>query len=275
MLRVGITGQQGFVGTHLFNTLGLNQKEFERVIFHKDFFNNNVLLDQFVSQCDVIVHLAAMNRHADPQVIYDTNINLVHQLIHSLERTKSKVHVIMSSSSQEEKDNLYGKSKKEGRELLSNWALNSGAVFTGLVIPNVFGPFGLPFYNSVVATFSHQLTNNEVPKIQVDGDLKLIYVDELVSAIITKIREKKQEPLVLLNHTAEAKVSEILSLLENYKSKYQDSGEIPVINNTTPNICITVGISFIKKIASTATISGVKFNHKLTVTAGRSESPIN
>lgn len=232
MLRVGITGQQGFVGTHLFNTLGLNQEEFERVSFHKNFFINNVLLDQFVSQCDVIVHLAAMNRHIDPQVIYDININLVHQLIHSLERTKSKVHVIMSSSSQEEKDNLYGKSKKEGRELLSNWAINSGAVFTGLVIPNVFGPFGLPFYNSVVATFSHQLTNNEVPKIQVDGDLKLIYIDELVSAIITKIREKKQEPLVLLNHTAEAKVSKILFLLEDYKLKYQDSGEIPVINNT-------------------------------------------
>ena len=63
MLKVGITGQQGFVGTHLFNTLGLNQEEFERVSFHKNFFNDNVLLDQFVSQCDVIVHLAAMNRH--------------------------------------------------------------------------------------------------------------------------------------------------------------------------------------------------------------------
>ena len=232
MLRVGITGQQGFVGTHLFNTLGLNQEEFERISFHKNFFNDNSILDLFVSKCDVIVHLAAMNRDSNPQVIYDTNINLVHQLIHSLERTKSKAHVILSSSSQEEKDNLYGKSKKEGRELLSNWAINSGGIFTGLVIPNVFGPFGRPFYNSVVATFSHQLANNEIPKIQVDGSLKLIYVGELVSAIITKIREKRQEPFALLNHTAEAKVSEILSLLESYKLKYQDNGEIPVIKNT-------------------------------------------
>ena len=46
-------------------------------------------------------------------------------------------------------------------------------------------------------------------------------------------------------------------------------------NNATPNICSRVGISFIKKIDSTATISGVKINHKLTVTAGRRESPTN
>ena len=79
-----------------------------------------------MAQCDVIVHLAAMNRHPDPEVIYETNVNLVKQLITALEKTNSKAHVLFSSSSQEEKDNLYGKSKKEGRELLSNWAKNHG-----------------------------------------------------------------------------------------------------------------------------------------------------
>lgn len=232
MLKVGITGQKGFVGTHLFNTIGLYNEEFERIEFQKNFFENNEALDAFVAQCDVIVHLAAMNRHEDPEVIYTTNVELVQKLVASLQRTGSKAHVLMSSSSQEERDNLYGKSKKEGRELLSNWAEAVGATFTGMVIPNVFGPFGQPFYNSVVATFSHQITNGETPQIQIDGDLKLIYVGELANVILQKIREKKHEPYCNVEHTAEAKVSEILRLLKDYKEQYQDKGEIPELHNT-------------------------------------------
>lgn len=232
MLRVGITGQGGFVGTHLYNTLGLYPNEFERIQFQKDYFQKEEALDAFVSKCDVIVHLAAMNRHNDPEVIYKTNVELVEQLIASLKRTGSKAQLIMSSSSQEERDNPYGKSKKEGRELLVQWAKEANASFTGMIIPNVFGPFGHPYYNSVVATFSHQIANGETPEIQVDGDLKLIYVGELVTEILKAIREKKHESLYKVAHTSEAKVSELLRLLQGYKSKYQDKGEIPTINNT-------------------------------------------
>jgi UDP-2-acetamido-2,6-beta-L-arabino-hexul-4-ose reductase len=232
MLKVGITGQKGFVGTHLFNTLGLQPEVFERISFERSFFENQETLDAFVSKCDVIVHLAALNRHNEPEVIYDTNLNLVKSLVASLERTNSKAHVLISSSSQEERDNLYGKSKKEGRELLANWALKVGANFTGLIIPNVFGPFGHPYYNSVVATFSHQVANGEMPKIEVDGQLKLIYVAELVAEIIKAIRNQTNESKYTVNHTSEAKVSELLALLENYKTTYQDKGQIPAIAST-------------------------------------------
>ncbi len=117
-------------------------------------------LESFVKHCDAIVHLAALNRHNDPQIIYDTNIELVKKLISALENTGSKPHILFSSSTQEERDNIFGKSKREGREMLAQWAERNGALFTGMVIPNVFGPFGNPYYNSVVATFSHQLTHD-------------------------------------------------------------------------------------------------------------------
>jgi UDP-2-acetamido-2,6-beta-L-arabino-hexul-4-ose reductase len=117
MKKIGITGQNGFIGKHLYNTLGLFPEEFERVDFQKDYFEDSQKLDAFVEQCDVIVHLAAKNRHNDPQVIYDTNIGLVQKLITSLEKTNSKAHVLFSSSTQEERDNLYGKSKKRGKRI--------------------------------------------------------------------------------------------------------------------------------------------------------------
>ena len=236
-ITIGITGQSGFMGTHLYNFLGL-QEGIERIPFEDDFFHDTQKLQHWVQQCDAIVHLAAMNRHGDPQVIYDTNIHLVKTLIDALEKTSSTPHVLFSSSTQEERDNLYGKSKKDGRALLEEWAMQNDARFTGLIIPNVFGPFGNPYYNSVVATFCHQLTHNEQPEIHVDGELKLIYITELVEEIfdyIVAMRNDKTSGAIAdqvpVPHTSVHKVSEILALLESYKENYVEQGIFPDLSN--------------------------------------------
>ena len=256
MLKIGITGQAGFVGTHLYNTLGLYPEMFERISFEDSNFQNDELLKVFVKQCDAIIHLAAMNRHNDPEVIYKTNIGLVKQLIEACVNTKSKPHIIFSSSTQEERDNLYGKSKKKGRLLFEQWAERNKARFTALVIPNVFGPFGNPYYNSVIATFCHQLTHNETPKIEVDGELKLIYVGELVAEIIKAISDEpvavspnasihnsqitnyksldtNHQSLITIHvpHTSTIKVSDLLTKLTDFKINYFEKGEIPSLDN--------------------------------------------
>ncbi|WP_231427782.1 NAD-dependent epimerase/dehydratase family protein [Pedobacter sp. Leaf250] len=232
MKKIGITGQNGFVGRHLYNTLGLFPGDFERIDFHKEYFVNEGELDDFVLQCDVIIHLAAMNRHEREQFIYETNVGLTKILIDSLERTGSKAHVIFSSSTQEERDNLYAKSKKAGREALANWATENDGKITGLIIPNVFGAFGKPFYNSFISTFCYQLTHGDVPTIVTDGEVKLIYVQELVDIIIDKIKECSNEPEFFINATSTKNVSEVLALLNDFKIKYFDGGEIPLINSS-------------------------------------------
>ena len=247
MLHIGITGQSGFLGTHLYNYLGLQPGvalvPFERGAFEpyasdpgaaadpKAFdtgpsADGNTLCD-WVRQCDVIIHLAALNRHPEPETLYETNVALVDRLIHAMEATGARPHVLFSSSTQEEKDNPYGRSKAEGRKRLSAWAQRNGATFTGLVIPNVFGPFGLPFYNSVVATFCHQLTHGETPRIEVDGVLKLIYVDNLVKAIWRLIQEPTHAYTVPPD--AEITVSALLRLLEGFRADYFDKGVIPAL----------------------------------------------
>lgn len=231
ILKVGITGQHGFVGQHLYNFLGLTPDQFERVEFKREFFENQDKLNDFVFKCDVIVHLAAVNRHADPQKIYDLNITLVNKLIFALEHTASQAHVLFSSSTQENRDNLYGKSKKDGRELLAKWAATSGGRFTGLVIPNVFGPFGHPYYNSFIATFSHQLTHGEVPTVEVDGDVQLIYVGDLVKYIAAELKSEIGNDLKIIQPTDQRKVSEIFALLQSYKTQYVDSGIIPELQS--------------------------------------------
>jgi UDP-2-acetamido-2,6-beta-L-arabino-hexul-4-ose reductase len=250
-MTIGITGQPGFIGTHLFNTLNLSKDKFQTIPFEDSYFSNVDKLNSWVKQCNVIVHLAAMNRHNDPDVLYHTNIKLVHQLITACETTNSTPHILLSSSTQEERDNLYGKSKKEGRELLAQWATKNSANFTGFIIPNVFGPFGNPYYNSVVATFCHQLTHNEQPRIDVDGELKLIYVAELVQHFIDRIEEvnhKKSNPVVetiQLPHTSQAKVSSILQILESFKAKYFTTGEIPALDSTFERNLFTTFLCYI------------------------------
>lgn len=226
MIRIGITGQAGFIGTHLYNFLGLN-KEVIRVPFCDNYFADQSKLEAFVGECDVIVHLAALNRHNDSQAIFDTNIELVRKLISAMESTDSKPHVLFSSSTQEERDNVFGKSKREGRKLLAGWAERNGGKFTGMVIPNVFGPFGNPYYNSVIATFSHQLTHNEQPKIEVDAQLKLIHIGDLVKTIWYLIQNRVYEDEFKVSHTDEARVTEILSLLQSFKAQYFEKGIFP------------------------------------------------
>jgi UDP-2-acetamido-2,6-beta-L-arabino-hexul-4-ose reductase len=236
MIKIGITGQAGFVGKHIYNTLGLFADKYERIPFEKSFFDDDSKLDSFVKNCDVILHLAAMNRHNDANVIYNTNVELVNKLITSLERTSSKAHVLFSSSTQEERDNLYGKSKKEGRELLVNWAKRNEAQFTGLVIPNVFGPFGHPYYNSVVATFCHQISHGETPKVDSNGNINLIYVGELVAEFIKHIDEAISKGsfanTYIVKHNHEITVLELLDKINNFYNEYQKNGIIPELRSS-------------------------------------------
>ncbi len=236
MIRVGITGQAGFVGTHLYNVLGLYPEVFERIPFEDDYFQSEQKLKSFVKQCDVIVHLAAMNRHPEPETIYRTNIELVEKLIVAMRQEKVTPYVLFSSSTQEESDNLYGRSKREGRERLEIWAQDTGASFTGMVVPNVYGPFCRPGYNSFVATFSHQLTCGQTPEILTDSRVKLIYIDNLCRFVRDKILDLHRHGATLTERVVvpwdwEKRVSEILSLMKNYKELYLEQGIIPVLKD--------------------------------------------
>jgi UDP-2-acetamido-2,6-beta-L-arabino-hexul-4-ose reductase len=230
MIKVGVTGSNGFIGWHLCRSLELDANKFELIEFKRDWFNQNINLDSFITKCDIIVHLAGLNRHSEESAIYNTNVGLAEKLVQSFKRTNFKGQVIFSSSIQEERNNIFGNSKKAARELLSNWANLSGATFHGMIIPNVFGAFGVPFYNSVVSTFCHQLVNNESPKIETDATLNLIYINDLVKNIVELFNTESKENIII-EYTDSLKVSEILALLIKFKNKYFENGQIPSFNN--------------------------------------------
>lgn len=232
LIKVGITGQGGFMGSHLYNFLGTKTEDIERINFERDYFKNETDLQKFVKSCDVIVHIAAMNRHEDQQVIYDTNVGLVQKLVNACKATNSAPKIIFSSSTQEERDNLYGKSKRDGRQYLEKWATDYTAKVASLIIPNVFGPFGKPFYNSFIATFCHQIIAGEQPTVINDSTVNLIYINELSEAFYKEIIKHNEENIQSYEvpYTSSRKVSEILALLKEFKIQYVDNGQVPKVD---------------------------------------------
>jgi len=230
-IKVGITGQSGFIGTHLFNFLSL-KSNIQLINFNRDYFGQQEKLATFVSDCDVIVHLAALNRHTDQSLLFSTNIRLIKQLIKACEKSASNPWIIFSSSTQEDNENEYGVSKREGRQLLESWASENDGRTSGLVIPNVFGPFGKPNYNSVFATFCHQVVNDIKPQIKIDGELQLIYINELIDDIYQIISEGKIGKInIQARH--QIKVSELLEKIQRYYKHYKENGQFPSLRNST------------------------------------------
>ncbi len=227
-LKVGITGQAGFMGTHLANSVRYLPTEIELVPFEDDFFKEDARLKEFALRCDCIVHLAAMNRtKGKPEEIYECNIGLVKQLIRVLEESRHTPHVIFSSSTQEEKDNVYGRSKREGRVLFEEWASRNKAPFTGMVIPNVFGPFGVPYFNSVVSTFCYQVTHGIEPAIEVDADMNLIDINTLIAHFHNIIRDRKTQSPLPIAPVGQRRVSAILEQIVSFREIYLRQGIIP------------------------------------------------
>lgn len=176
-MRVGITGAHGLIGWHVRCHLSATT-DYEIVAAGREEFSSAGELDGFTGRCDVILHFAGMNRGADDETLA-TNVGLAEQLIASFERNNATPLVVFSSSTHIDKDSAYGTSKRDAAARFAEWSERSGAVFTNLVLPHVFGEHGKPFYNSVVSTFCHQLVNGETPSVESDAQLSLLHAQDV------------------------------------------------------------------------------------------------
>ncbi|AKM82212.1 TPA: UDP-N-acetylglucosamine 2-epimerase (non-hydrolyzing) [Candidatus Berkelbacteria bacterium] len=230
LIKIGITGQSGFIGSSLKNYIQRNSDdEFDVIEFKDVFFQSDKKLEDFVSKSDVIIHLAGMSRGDDSE-LYQTNIDLTNKLISALEKTGNKAGVIFASSIHEKTDNAFGKSKRDSRMLLNNWAKKNKTKFSGLLIPHVFGPNARPFHNSALSTFCYQLTHDQKPKLTNDSELKLIFVDDLAVKILDIAKSNQWVNKIDIKPYKRILVSELLKKLMQYKRSYLDKDIKPDLN---------------------------------------------
>ncbi len=223
MKKIGITGSGGFIGWHLRCAIKSYCTDIVPVLIPRTAFDNPVEMEKYVSECDVIVHLAGLNR-ADEQVIYQTNISLVQAIISACVKGNVSPQIVFSSSTHVDNNTEYGRSKKDSVMLLRNWANTHKAVFSNIIIPNVFGEYGKPFYNSVIATFCQQIVDGTPCDIKSDGEFKIIYVQDVVKNILEAIDTRSNQELRLVGVPVSPR--SIHSKLLDFKADY-DRNIIP------------------------------------------------
>lgn len=228
---IGVTGPSGFVASHLIRVL--NAREGIRAIpCPRETFANANELAAFVAQCDAVVHLAGMNRGEDSE-IYTINVGLVDKLVAAAESVSHPLQLIFASSTQRDRENAYGRSKKYGEMQFAAWAkraLQREAI--NLIIPNVFGPGCKPFYNSVVATFCYQIARGDEPLIVADNEVEFIWVNDLVKRICEQLSSQSEGAReVRLAGTACLRVSELLAKLQHFRSSHEQHDTVPDITD--------------------------------------------
>lgn len=229
-MNVGITGQSGFIGMHLYASLRL-EEDIKLVDFNRGWFESPSLMKSFIESCDCIVHLAAVSRSDDPKSMYDSNMQMVMSLAAAAESSGRNISILFASTTHESRDTLYHASKRDGRKLLEDLALrNKNITSSTLLMPNVFGPYSKPFWNSAISTFCHLAAAGKKPEKIADDTVRLIHVGQLCREIRNIIKLKNRYSAYVLDHTYERKVSDIWVRLEYFKAQ-SDIGRIPVLND--------------------------------------------
>lgn len=140
-------------------------------------------LERKLVQADAIVHLAGVNRPQDPDEFIKVNAGFTETLCNAVRKTGKSLPVIFASSIQAERDNPYGSSKSKAESLFRNLAETSDCPVTVFRLPNVFGKWCRPEYNSVVATFCHHIAHGKPIDVHDrETRLNLVYIDDVVDA---------------------------------------------------------------------------------------------
>jgi len=181
--KVVVTGSKGFIGHHLIEALN-RRPAIEVRGFDTD--SSPGVFAEALRETDVAFHLAGINRPKRVEEFEEGNHLFTKKLCTVLEEAGRNPVVIFSSSIQAELDNPYGKSKLRAEEVLRDWSKRAGAGVAIFRLKNVFGKWCRPNYNSVVATFCHNVAR-ELPISISDPEKKieLVYIDDVISAFMS------------------------------------------------------------------------------------------
>lgn len=224
MDRILVTGAKGFIGKNLIAELR-NRKAGEILEFDRD--NTMQELEAYASECTMVLHLAGINRPIDVREFEEGNLDFTNLLLSLLKKNDNKSPVIFSSSTQALLDNPYGKSKLAAENTLINYSQDTGIPVIIYRLPNVFGKWCRPSYNSVVATFCHNIAN-DLP-IQInnpDTTMRQIYVMDVVSEFIRaslQLHDKKGYQLIEdISPVYTVSLGELASLIRSFREERED-----------------------------------------------------
>lgn len=249
-MKVLVTGAKGFVGKNLISELknrGYND------IFEYDIDTEEEKLDVFTKECDFVFHLAGVNRPKDNTEFMEGNFGFTSKLLDALKENNNKCPILVTSSIQAELDNDYGKSKKAGEDLLFEYGNKNDVEVFVYRLPNIFGKWCRPNYNSVIATFCYNIANNlDIIVNDENKDLTLVYIDDVVFEFIKCLEgnptrgDSDNHKFCSVPVFYKKKLGEIAKLIKSFKSS-RENLLIPDMNDAFSKKLYSTYLSYLSR----------------------------
>lgn len=225
--RIAVTGPEGFVGWHT-RCAARSRWGGDLVRLGRPEFASEDSLAAALQDADAVIHLAGINRATSDDVVVRGNLASARRLVEGLDRVDRPIAVVYGNSIHSQGDSAFGRAKREAAEILAEWGRRRGAVVADVMMPNLFGEHGRPFYNSVVATFAHQLARGETPHLVDDKPLPLLHVQRMADVLLdlaaSPIDGRHAVP------ATEMLVSDVLAALTSFSRDYRQ-GVLPDLSD--------------------------------------------
>lgn len=222
MRAVALTGANGFLGWH--TRAALRETDSTRSVSLGIGFN----LEAAVASIDGaprLIHIAGVNRGSDAEVLQGNEL-FATQVAEALARCANPPPVVVfANSTQASNGSVYGDAKSRAAEILGAASEKAGTKFEDVLLPNLFGEHGRPFYNAVTSTFCHLLSQGDQPKVQQDKELTLLHVQDAADRLIGAVH-----PEAFIKLQISESVSGLLQRLTKIATAYR-KGDIPDIRN--------------------------------------------
>ena len=238
-MKILVTGAKGFVGKNLVAEL---ENRGYKDIFEYSRDTDESLLNEYTKECEFVFHLAGVNRPKDEKEFMEENFGFTLKLLDLLRKNNNKSPILITSSVQAEKDNPYGRSKKAGEDLLFNYNRETGVKVYVYRLPNLFGKWSKPNYNSVVSTFCYNIARDL--DIQINNpkvELNLCYIDDVLDEFLRALEDNltREGQFCVVPVTYKMKLGELAELIQSFKESRK--------NLNIPDM----GVLFTKKLYST------------------------
>lgn len=215
-MKILVTGADGFIAKNLIEHLRRDEN-LELYLFTKK--NSLTDLESHIKEVDFIFHLAGVNRSEKVSEFYDGNTGLTKTIINLLLNANKNTSILLSSSTQSDLDTDYGLSKRESETLLIEYSKRANANIYIYKLPNVFGKWAKPNYNSVIATWCYNIANDL--KIQInnkDVELNLVYIDDVTKSFIERLNTKSDKYYYEIDTIYKKNLGDISNFLYEFKN---------------------------------------------------------
>jgi UDP-2-acetamido-2,6-beta-L-arabino-hexul-4-ose reductase len=214
-VKIVVTGSQGFIGKNL--CVFLREEHHEVLEVHRETSQSDILL--FLQQADFVFHLAGINRPINPVEFQSGNVDATRFIVDALVDLNRSVPLVLTSSTQAEDDNDYGVSKCAAEKIVQSYSVATGAASYIYRLPNVFGKWCKPNYNSFVATFCNNgLSGIDNVVHDPNASVRLVYIDDVCASFLELLNGKAPSGFQILPVEFNTTVGEVANIISSFKS---------------------------------------------------------